>query len=94
MRDFKSKKQQYNEYLTNGGTMTVEQWENDGRWDKGESGYEFDMQFESHRLMIASIVLPHFIPHSVDPRTPCRKALEYAEELLRQAKEREQPDGI
>lgn len=29
-----SKQSQYSEYLNNGGTMSLEQWEQDGRWDK------------------------------------------------------------
>lgn len=29
-----TKKKQYAEYLNNGGSMTIEQWEQDGRYDK------------------------------------------------------------
>jgi hypothetical protein len=29
-----TKKQQYNDYLNWGGTMTIEEWERDGRYDK------------------------------------------------------------
>lgn len=29
-----SKHRQYSAYLSNGGTMTMEEWERDGRWDK------------------------------------------------------------
>lgn len=30
-----NKQQQYNAYLNNGGTMSMEQWEQDGRYDPG-----------------------------------------------------------
>jgi hypothetical protein len=33
-----NKERQYNLYLNNGGTMTIEQWENDGRYDRHDWG--------------------------------------------------------
>lgn len=34
----KPKGVQFNEYVSNGGTMTIEQWENDGRFDRDLAG--------------------------------------------------------
>jgi len=34
----KNKKRQYNLYLNNGGSMTIEQWEMDGRYDASDWG--------------------------------------------------------
>lgn len=36
-----TKQQQYNQYTNNGGTMTIIEWENDGRFDKAAS-YNID----------------------------------------------------
>jgi hypothetical protein len=33
-----NQERQYNLYVSNGGTMTIEEWENDGRYDKHDWG--------------------------------------------------------
>jgi hypothetical protein len=35
-----AKLKQYYEYLSNGGTMSLEEWERDGRFDKSYEGVE------------------------------------------------------
>lgn len=48
----KTKKEQYQEYLNNGGTMTIIEWENDGRHDKSLESPEWQAYYidlEAHK---------------------------------------------
>lgn len=49
-----SKTEQYNEYLNAGGTMSMRQWEEDGRFDK-HSDEQWQKHYEIEQIRIQSI---------------------------------------
>jgi hypothetical protein len=42
--NYESKEQQYAGYLRNGGSMSIEEWENDGRYDRSLAGPIFSFE--------------------------------------------------
>lgn len=52
-----TKQTQYNEYLSYGGTMTIEEWENDCRYNKSlepDSGYkQLTIEVKELNIMLA-----------------------------------------
>lgn len=50
-----SKEMQYNQYLNNGGTMSIRQWEDDGRFDK-HSDEAFNKKREIENIRIEAII--------------------------------------